>query len=41
MFAPEYEPEKLEDELGEDFQGCLLPDISIEFILVLLGREFT
>ncbi len=33
MFAPEYEPEKLKDELGDDFQGCLLPDSSIEFIL--------
>jgi hypothetical protein len=33
MFAHEYEPEKLKDELGDDFQGCLLPDSSIEFIL--------
>jgi len=32
-FVPEYAPEKLIDELGKDFQGCVLPDISIEFIL--------
>jgi len=33
MFAPEYEPEKLKDELGEDFQGCFLMGISIVFVL--------
>ena len=33
LFSPEYELEALKDELGEDFQGCLLPDVSIEFIL--------
>ena len=32
-FAPGYEPERLKDEFGEDFQGCLLPDSSIEFML--------
>ena len=30
MFAPEDEPEELKDEFGEDFQGCLLPNIPIE-----------
>jgi hypothetical protein len=30
MSVFEYEPEKLKDDLGKDFQGCLLPEISIE-----------
>ncbi len=32
MLAPQYEPEKLKDELTKGFQGCLLPNIPIEFI---------
>jgi hypothetical protein len=30
MFAPEYEPETLKDELDDDFQCCVPPNISIE-----------
>ena len=30
MFALEYEPEKFKDDFGEDFQGCLLPNILVK-----------
>ncbi len=33
LFAPEYEPEKLKNELSKDFQDCFLPNIPIELIL--------
>jgi len=33
LFAPEYEPYKLKNELGKDFQDCFLPNIPIELIL--------
>ncbi len=32
-FALEYESEQSQDELGKDFQGCFLPNITIELIL--------
>ena len=32
-FALEYESEQSKDELGKDFQGCFLPNITIELIL--------
>ena len=36
MFAPEYEPAKLRDELDDDFECCLLPHISIELRALLI-----